>query len=358
MSISRFSRKTSSLLSIVLFGIMPLAAHADNVSEFYDGKTVTLQVGFSAGGGYDTTARLLAKHFGKNLPGKPNVVVQNVPGGGSTKLASRLFNTAPKNGLVLGMISSSAMVIPLYGKRKVKFTANEFEWIGNVHRDAVACGVWRGAGQGIKSLNDLIKAKRTVIFGSSRPTSNLSKFPMFLKNVLGANVKVVHGYRGSKPITLAMQRGEVDGACMFYGSSVSGPYNAIYKAGDLNLIAQYGEHGLVPLFGDATPIFPLLKTDEHRQIAQLLFAPAELTRPIAAPPGTPKQRVAALRKAFTDTMAGRSLQGDAKKMNIEFSPMSGREVERWFAQIYSKPREIVEKTYKLTIAKKNPKKKK
>ena len=357
MPISRFTRNTSSLLPIVLFSSLPAVVHADNVSEFYAGKTLTLQVGFSAGGGYDTTARLLAKHFGKHLPGKPDVIVQNVPGGGSTKLASRLFNTAPKNGLVLGMISSSAMVIPLYGKRKVKFTPNKFEWIGNVHRDAIACGVWRGAGQGIKSLHDLVKANRTVVFGSSRPTSNLSKFPMFLKNVLGANVKVVHGYRGSKPITLAMQRGELDGACMFYGSSISGPYNRIYKSGDLNLFAQYGEHGKAPQFGDATRIFPLLKTDEQREMARLLFAPAELTRPIAAPLGTPKSRVAALRKAFTDTMTAASLKADARRMNIEFAPMSGTEVDSWFAQIYSKPREIVEKTYRLTLAKKNPKKK-
>jgi len=343
-------------MPVVFFGALPIAANADSVSDFYVGKTLTLQVGFSAGGGYDTSARILAKHFGGHLPGKPNVVVQNVPGGGSTKLASSLFNTAPKNGLVLGMVSSSAMVIPLYGKRKVKFNANKFEWVGNVHRDAVACGVWRGAGQGIKSLNDLVQAKKTVIFASSRPTSNLSKFPMFLKNVLGANVEVVHGYRGSKPITLAMQRGEVDGACMFYGSSIQGPYKQMYKAGDLNLIAQYGEDGKVPLFGDATPIFPLLKTNEQRDMARLLFAPAELTRPIAAPPGTPKDRVAALRKAFTDAMADPALKVDAKKMNVEFDPMSGAEVNRWFAEIYSKPRAIVEKTYTFTVAKKNPKK--
>tara|TARA_R110000787_G_scaffold66600_2_gene149485 strand:+ start:368 stop:1390 length:1023 start_codon:yes stop_codon:yes gene_type:complete len=339
-------------------GAAPLASKADSVSEFYTGKTLTLQVGFSAGGGYDTSARILAKYFGNHLPGKPTVVVQNVPGGGSTKLASSLFNTAPKNGLFLGMVSSSAMVIPLYGKRKVKFSPDKFEWVGNVHRDAVACGVWRGAGQDIKSLTDLVKAKKTVIFGSSRPTSNLSKFPMFLKNVLGANVEVVHGYRGSKPITLAMQRGEVDGACMFYGSSIQGPYKQMYESGDLNLIAQYGEDGKVPLFGDATPIFPLLKTDEQRDMARLLFAPAELTRPIAAPPGTPKDRVAALRKAFTDTMADPALKADAKKMNIAFDPMSGAEVNRWFAEIYSKPRAIVEKTYTLTVAKKNPKTKK
>jgi len=356
MPISRFTRNTSSLLAFVLLSGLPIAANADTVSDFYAGKTLTFQVGFSAGGGYDTTARLLAKHFGKHLPGKPGIVVQNVPGGGSTKLASSLFNTAPKNGLFLGMVSSSSMVIPLYGKRKVKFTADKFEWIGNAHRDAVACGVWRGAGQGIKSLQDLIKAKKTVVFGSSRPTSNLSKFPMFLKNVLGAKVKVVHGYRGSKPITLAMQRGEVDGACMFYGSSISGPYNKIYKSGDLNLIAQYGEHGKFPLFGDATPIFPLLKTDEEREMARLLFAPSELTRPIAAPPGTPKARVAALRKAFTDTMADALLKSDAKKMNIDLSPMSGSEVENWFTQIYGTSREIVEKTYQFTISKKNPKK--
>ena len=129
MSVLPVSRANFAILSVCLMGAVPLTAKADPVSEFYAGKTLTLQVGFSAGGGYDTSARILAKHFGEYLPGKPNVVVQNVPGGGSTKLASSLFNTAPKNGLFLGMVSSSAMVIPLYGKRKVKFSANKFEWI-------------------------------------------------------------------------------------------------------------------------------------------------------------------------------------------------------------------------------------
>jgi tripartite-type tricarboxylate transporter receptor subunit TctC len=356
MLVSRSSRSLSSFLTIALLGASPVAANADEISDFYAGKTLTIQVGFSAGGGYDTTALLLAKNIGNHIPGKPAVVVQNVPGGGSTKLASSLFNTAPKNGLVIGMGSSSSMVIPLYGKRKVKFVADKFEWIGNAHRDAVACGMWRGAGQGIKSLHDLSKAKKTVVFGSTRPTSNLSKFPTFLKNVLGANVTVVHGYRGSKPITLAMERGEVDGACMFYGSSISGPYNKIYKSGDLNLIAQYGEDGKVPLFGDATPIFPLMKTKEQREMARLLFAPSELTRPFAAPPGTPRPRVAALRKSFMDTFKDSSFKADAQGMKTEFAPMSGEEVEKWFAQLYSTPKDIVDKTYQLTISKKNPKK--
>ena len=152
-------------------GILPHAAKADAVANFYTGKQLFIQVGFGAGGGFDTTARIFAQHFGKHIPGNPNVIVQNVPGGGSMKLANKLYNASPKDGLYLGMMSSSIYLVPLYGKRKAKFDTAKFEFIGNIHTDIMSCGVWKGAGQGIKSLYDLIKAKRPVIFGSSSPAS-------------------------------------------------------------------------------------------------------------------------------------------------------------------------------------------
>ena len=152
-------------------GAISFQANADAVSDFYKGKQLAIQVGFGAGGGYDTTARIFARHYGKYIPGNPTVIVQNVPGGGSMKLSNQLYNAAPKNGLVLGSVSPQIMLIPLFGKRKAKFVTGKFEWIGSLHRDIMACGVWKGAGQGIKTLPDLIAAKKPIIFGSSSPSS-------------------------------------------------------------------------------------------------------------------------------------------------------------------------------------------
>lgn len=327
-------------------------ASADAVSDFYKGKQLALQVGFGAGGGYDTTTRIVARHFGRHVPGNPTVIVQNVPGAGSMKLANRIYNSVPKNGLVLGVFSSSAAMVPLYGKRKAKFVTSKFNWIGSLHSDIMACGVWKGAGQDIKTLPDFVSAKKAVIFGSTGPTSPLATFPLFLKNVLGAKVKVVHGYKGTKGVSFGMQNGELNGTCGMFESSVRGAFYSSFKSGDLKLFVQLGTKRNVKLFGDATNVFTLLKTAEQKQMATLLFGPSEITRPLAAPPGVPKARVAALRKALLDTMKDPGLIADGKKIKTAFQPMDGAEVQRRFDAFYKTPKALVDKTYALTTEKK------
>lgn len=323
-------------------------AKADPVADFYKGRQLTIQVGFGAGGGYDTTTRIVARHFGRHVPGNPTVVVQNVPGAGSMKLANSLYNAAPKNGLVLGVFSSSAAMVPLYGKRKAKFVTSKFNWIGSLHSDIMACGVWKGAGQGIKTLPDLIAAKKPVIFGSSGPTSPLGTFPLFMKNVLGGNIKVVHGYRGTKKVSLGMQNGELNATCGMFESSVRGAFWSGFSSGDLKLFVQLGTKRNVKLFGDATNIFTMLKTKEEKQMATLLFGPSEITRPFAAPPGVPKARVEGLRKALLDTMKDPGLIADGKKIKTDFRPMDGAEVQRRFDAFYQTSKALVDKTYALT----------
>jgi tripartite-type tricarboxylate transporter receptor subunit TctC len=333
-------------------------AQADDIADFYKGKQITLQVGFGAGGGYDTTARIFARHFGKFVPGKPNVVVQNVPGAGSLKLANRIYSLAPKNGTVIGTVSPSTMMVPLYGKRKVKFTPEEFSWIGSVHSDVMACGIWKGAGENIKTLPDFIKAKGPLIFGASGVTSLLGTYPLFLKSAFGANVKIVHGYRGTKGVNLGMQNGELNGTCGMYESSVRGAFASSFNSGDLVLFVQLGLSRNVKLFGDATNVFSMIKDPEVTKIAKLVFGPSEITRPIVGPPGIPKARLAALRKAMADTMKDPGMIADGKRIKTTFHPMSGEEVQARFAEFYKSSPELVEKAYNMTYQAKNPRKKK
>jgi len=358
MSFSNSQIKLGAVFAALAVATLPLQATADDVADFYKGKQVTLQVGFNPGGGYDTTARMFARHLGRHIPGKPSVIVQNVPGGGSAKLVSRLYNVAPNNGLVLGSMTPQIMMVPLFGKRKMKFVTRKFEWVGSLHQDIMACAVWKGAGEGIKTLQDAIAAKGPIIFGSSRASSPLSTYPMFLKSVLGANIKLVFGYRGTKPINLAMQKGEVNASCGMYESSVRGAYLHDFKSGDLNVFVQLGENRTIPFFKDATPIFSLLKTKEQKQMARLLFGPGEITRPIAAPPGTPKARVAALSKALMDTGKDPGLIKDGMRINTTFRPMNGKQVADAFASYYRTPRDVVDKTYNVTFTRSKKGKKK
>ena len=330
-----------------LAAIVTSPAAADAVADFYKGKQIFFQVGFGAGGGYDTTSRIVARHFGRHVPGKPNVVVQNVPGAGSMKVANSVYNTAAKDGSVLAVFSSSIAMVPLYGKRKTKFVTAKFEWIGSMHRDAQACGVWKGAGQGIKTLHDFVAAKETIIFGSNGPTSPLTTFPLFFRNVLGAKVKVVHGYKGTKAVNFAMQKGELTGTCGMFESSVRGAFFPSFSSGDLVLFVQLAEGTKVPLFGQATNIYDLLKTEEQKKMARLVFGPSEITRPLAAPPGTPKARVAALRKALLDTMKDPALIADAKRIKVVFQPIPGDEVAARFNDYFKTPKSLVDKTYEM-----------
>jgi tripartite-type tricarboxylate transporter receptor subunit TctC len=324
------------------------AARADAVADFYKGGQITIQVGFGAGGGYDTTTRLFAKHFGKYVPGNPAIVVQNVPGAGSMVVANTVFNTAPKDGTVLGVFASSTALEPLFGNKKALYDPRKFDWVGSTHRDIASCGVWKGARQGIKSLPDLIAAKEMVVFGSTSPTAITSQHALFLKNVLGAKVKVVYGYKGTKDVSLAMMRQEVDASCGMFESSVRSAYDQHVQAGEFKIIVQFGRDRAVPYFKDATRMYELLKSEEQKRIADVIFRQTELARPLAAPPGTPKERVEALRRAMLATLKDPEMVADAKRMEVDFDPVTGAETTQMFADFYNTPPALVEQARRVT----------
>ncbi len=344
------SMPTIALAAVTLLApfVTALPAHADSVADFYKGKEITLLVGYGSGGGYDTTARLFARHFGNYVPGHPTIVVQNMPGAGSMLVANNVFNTAPKNGLVLGIFASSTALEPLFGNKRAKYDPRKYEWIGSLHRDIASCGVWKGAGQGVKDLPTLIHAKRTVVFGSTSPTAITSQHPLFLKNVLGANLKVIYGYKGTKDVSLAMMRGEADGSCGMFESSVRGAFDQQVKSGEFKIVVQFGRDRKVPYFGDATQMYTMLENDDQRKIADVIFRQTELARPLAAPPGTPKDRVAALRKAMLATMKDPGMIADGKKISIDWDPIPGEEAQQMFVDFYKTPPALVEKAREVT----------
>ncbi len=328
--------------SIVLVTSAPLV-NATPVSDFYNGKRLVIWVGYGPGGGYDTTTRLVAARLGAYIPGQPTVSVQNMPGAGSLLAANNLYNIAPKDGTVLGVFSSTVAMLPLYRDPNANFDTPKFNWIGNLHRDVQSCAVWKGAGQGISSLPDLIAAKRTVIFGSDGADAPLTRWPLFMKNVLGANLRVVPGYKGTKEINFAMQSGEAHATCGMFETSVRGSYWNDLKSGDLNIIVQTSYGRNLELFGEATNLYSLLKSEEDIQMAKLVFGPAEITRPLAAPPGVPPERVAALRKALMEAMKDPALLADGAKIGLVFMPMSGEEVETELQELFKTPRAVVDK---------------
>ena len=322
-------------------------ARADAVADFYKGKEITINVGYGAGGGYDTNTRLFARHFGKHIPGNPSVIVQNMPGAGSMIAANHNYNVAPKDGTVLAVFASSTALEPLFGNPRAKYDPRKFEWIGSLHRDIASCALWKGAGQGIKTLPDLINAKKEVTFGSTSPTAITSQHPLFLKHVLGANLKVIYGYKGTKDVSLAMMRGEVDGSCGMFESSVRSAYDQHIKAGELKIVVQFGRDRAIPYFGDATRMYTML-TDEQKKVADVIFRQTELARPLAAPPGTPKDRVAALRKAMLATLKDPDMVAEMKRLQLDYDPIPGEEAAEMFAEFYNTPPALVDRARQAT----------
>ncbi len=324
-----------------LLALLALAApaHAQNKeADFFKGKDISLSVGVGPGGGYDTYARLFARHFTNHVPGNPTVLVKNEPGAGSLKLAARIYNVARKDGTELAMFASSTALEPLFGNEEATFETAKFTWIGNLDSDASSCGVWKHTG--IKSWEDM--KTRETIFGSTGPAAITSIHPKVLSALLGIKTKVITGYNGTRDVNIAMQRGEVDGTCGLYMSSIRAQYQANVDAGELTVWMTFGKQRTKE-FPNVPTVFELVKTDEDRKLADLIFGSDALGRPISAPPGLAPERAATLRKAFDATVADPAYLAEAAKLGLSANAIDGAEVQKLFAAFYATPKPVVER---------------
>jgi tripartite-type tricarboxylate transporter receptor subunit TctC len=295
-------------------------ASAQDAAEFFRGKTINLIAGFNPGGGADTYARLVARHLGRHVAGNPAVVVRNMQGAGSVIAANYVFNVSPKDGLEVGLFAGNIVIDPLIGGTQHKYDARAFNWIGAPSSDSNVC--LSSPKSTFKTIDDALK--REMITGTSG-TSTLD-FPMTMNSVIGTKFKLVKGYAGSAALRLAMERGEIEGFCGV-------GFNSMRTAGMLtpeksNVLVQVGL-SKNPHLPNVPFIFDYAKTEQDRQIFTLVFGWLDLERPIAAPPGTPADRVQALRDGFDRAMKDPALLADAEKVNVDIEPMSGPAIARF-----------------------------
>lgn len=327
------------LAAVALLAFVPLsAAKSQSVADFYAGKSIELLIGYSPGGGYDTYARTIARHMGKHIPGNPNIVPKNMPGAGSLKLTNFLYNVAPKDGTTFGTIGRGIPMEPLLGGKGTQFEAQSFNWIGSANNEVSICASWHETG--IESFDDLMT--KELVVGGTGSGADTDTFPLLVKNLFGAKLKLISGYPGGNDILLAMERGEVGGRCGWSWSSVKSRRMDWIREGKVNVLLQMSlaKHPDLP---DVPLIMDLAKTDEQRQILKLMFARQVMGRPYVAPPGVPGERVAALRKAFMDTMNDPEFLAEAEKAKLEITPVSGDELDALIKEIYAAPKEIAEK---------------
>ena len=305
-------------------------ARAQSVADFYKGKNIELQIGYSVGGGYDLYARLLARHLGKHIPGNPTVLPQNMPGAGSLRLTNWLYTAAPKDGSVFGAISRGTSFDPILSRPGTQFDAVKFSWIGSANNEVSICA--SASRSGIKTFDDL-KTKELVV-GSAGVSSDDDQFPRLLNAVFGTKMKVVGGYPGGNDVILAIERGEVNGRCGWSWSSMKSAQAAWLKENKVNLLAQFAlsKHPDLP---NVPLIIDLARNDEERQILKLVFARQSLGRPFVGPPGIPADRLAALRHGFEETMKDPDFLAEANKLKLEVNPLTGAQVEELVKQVYT-----------------------
>jgi tripartite-type tricarboxylate transporter receptor subunit TctC len=334
----RIGRKGAA--AIVFIMALAPGAHAAGVAEFYSGRTLTVLVGHSVGGGYDLYARMLARFLGKHIPGQPNVVAQNMPGAGGLRVTSYLYSVAPKDGSVIATFSRSIPIVPLLAPPG-SFDATKLSWLGSMSSDTSLC--LTSSKSGIRTWRDMLT--KPVVMGGQSSGADSDIYARLYKNVLGARIKLVSGYPGTNDITLAMERGEVDGICGLSWGTIKIAHPDWLKNGSVNFLLQAALKK-DPELPDVPLTLDLVDDPESKQILYLHFAPQAIGRPFAAPPGIPPERKAALVKAFDDTMKEPEFLAQAAREKMEIDPMAGSEIDALLKQLYGTPADVVAKAAK------------
>jgi tripartite-type tricarboxylate transporter receptor subunit TctC len=325
-------------LSLALISAAPAIAQPKD----FQGETISIQIGYGPGGGYDTYGRVLARHYGRFIPGNPNVVAKNMPGAGSLRAANYIYNLTARDPVDIGLFSASTAVEPLMGSAQAKFDPARFGWIGSMNQDISFCGVWQSPSFPTTFPEMLKPGSKELIFGSAGPAAISHQHPLILKNVIKANIRVISGYAGQKQVNLAMQRGEVHGACGLFVSSIKAQWLPNVTAGQLKLFLQMGPK-TSDVFGKVHDVFEFVKSEEDRKVLEFHFRQTTLGRPFAAPPSLAKDRLEMLRKAFLDTMKDPAFLADAKKFNLDLDIATAEQVQRLLVDFASYPKAVLDR---------------
>lgn len=324
-------RKTLRLLvSMLVLTIFPGLSQA--AAPYYEGKTVRIIVGHSAGGGFDTYARIIGRHMGKHLPGNPTIVVENMVGAGSLIAAKYLYSRTKPDGLTLGTLTSQLVLAQILGRGGIDIDAKKFEWIGVPVQDHVVCVFTKASG--ITSMEKWMASNAPVKMGGTAPGDTTADVPRILKAALNLPIQLIEGYKGTAEIRLASEMGEVAGSCWQW-ESVKVTWSKAIETGDITVVLQ-----ITPTPTPEIPKVPLAtsfaKTEEARALIEMgVYEPSSITRLYFLPPGTPKERVEMVRKAFQDTLKDPAFLEEANQAQLTINPVTGEEVGKIITRLFS-----------------------
>lgn len=328
------NRKTLLNLAITVGLVFVLVQSEAGAAEFFKGKTLRLIVGTSAGGGYDTYARAIARNITKYIPGNPSIIVQNMPGAGSLIAANYLYSVAKPNGLTVAMLISGLGLEQVMGTEGIRFDLQKFKWVGAPSVAIPVCGIMGFTG--LKTLDQVLNSKKQLNFGAAG--SSTREQPRILNDFLGANLKLILGYRGTAPIRAAMERKEVDGACWQWVSMRITAREMLDAKGDDKLIPFVIEgKSQDPEVKDLPQYSDFIKSKENLAAFKAWLNQYLFFRPFALPPNTPKERVNILRAAFKQTLQDPDFKALAKKLRLDVKYVSGKRIEKYIKEILATP---------------------
>jgi tripartite-type tricarboxylate transporter receptor subunit TctC len=329
-----FKARTLFAAALLVLPLAPATA-ADSVESFYQGRTLTMVISYTAGGGYDLYARLLARHLSKHIPGHPTIVPENMPGAGGLRASNYLYAVAPKDGTVIGTFSRSIPTMPLLGTTSANFDGRKFSWIGSMSSDTSMC--LTGGASPVKTFGDMLT--KPVVMGGQNAAADSDIYARLYNKVFGTKIKLVSGYPGTNDITLAMLRGEVDGICGLSWGTIKVAHPEWLRDISVNFLAQAALKK-DPELPDVPLALDLIGDPVKRKVLYLLFAPQAMGRPFAAPPGIPDDRKAALTRAFDEAMKDPELLAEAANEKMDIAPITGHEIDALLAELYALPPEV------------------
>jgi tripartite-type tricarboxylate transporter receptor subunit TctC len=312
------------------------ASRAEDIAAFYRGRQISWILSADAGGGYAAYARAFASSFADHIPGKPNIVIQHMPGGGGLRAMNWLAAVAPRDGSTIGLVHSSVPFAPLYGIRGASFDSRQMGWIGSIATSRGICVAWHTAS--IASWQDLLD--KELIVGGSGAGSQMETLPALLNTLFGTRMKVISGYKGGNAIYLAMERGEVQGRCGGLVSSINATRPDWFASHKVTVPIQVALNRNIQ-FPDVPAVVELAKDERTRDILRLALAAEDMDRPILAPPGVPAERLAALRAAFHAAMNDPGFIAEAKRQRLDIDEVAGEKVAAIIATTFSLPPETV-----------------
>ena len=322
------------LPTVVVVGLVLLTTASTHASshDFYKGKTIRFVVGLAPGGGYDLSARTVGRHMGKHIPGIPTIVVENMTGAGSLIAANYTYNSAKPDGLFVGIWNSAYVLRQALGDKAVRLDSRKLGWVGAPTKGTPSCSIM--AHTGLKSWKDVLAANREIKMGSTGPGATYDDLPQLLNRTIGTKFKVISGYEGTSTILVAMRRKEVDGGCWGWESARTTARPMLDAKGDEKLIPfLIHRREPDPEVKDLPLIPEVIKGEDNLSAYQTWVGSYEFQRPFSVPPGTSKERLQILRKAFAETMKDPEFIAEAEKSKLETTYVSGEEVDKYVSQV-------------------------